>query len=156
MLLILGWGSRKYTTSRIPRDNATTPGRPYSPVRNPTLNLPLGNQIRTSPYQCRKCGSTNLKFATVKPGNVNGNDGRPYYVCINPYCPSLIDSTYNDPFRGWVTWDDNIGIYPQNPLCMCLRNAREDVAGPKPYSPGHRFWTCSRGACEFYRRVPGT
>ena len=128
VLLILGFVSKKY--SRVP------------------------NQPRSSPYQCRHCGSTNLKFGTVERGNPLGNDGRPYYVCVNRYCPNVNNSTHH--YRGWVTWDDNVGIQPQNPLCRCLRNAREDVAGVRSHSPGHHFWTCSRGACDFYRRVPGT
>ena len=112
------------------------------------------HRFPTSPYQCRHCGSIHLKYDFVKPGNPNGNIGRPYYICVNPYCPNVINSAHH--IRGWVTWDDNIGIDPRNPLCKCLRSAREDIAGERSPSPGHHFWTCSTGACDYYRRVPGT
>ena len=103
-------------------------------------NRPAGH-----PYRCRHCGSTNLKRDIVKPGNPNGNDGRPYYVCTNPICPEVRRQDVPQHFRGWVTWDDNVGIAPGNPCCYCLgpRNSRLDNSGRK------HFWTCATGACGY-------
>lgn len=131
-LLVLGllltlW--RKCTNSRIP----------YGQPNHPT----------PSRYRCRHCGSTNLSYRIVKPGNRNGNVGRPYYVCVNPYCPNVTRPNAGQQDTGWVTWDDNIGVDPSNPLCRCGRSARQDIAYAGPGAPGRRFWTCSTGACDY-------
>ena len=112
-----------------------------------TIHRP--NQPPPSPYRCRHCGSTNLLYRIVQPGNRNGNVGRPYYVCVNPYCPEVTRLNAGHPDRGWVTWDDNINVRPTNPLCKCLRNSREDTAGEASRVPGRHFWTCSTGACGY-------
>ena len=102
-----------------------------------------------SPYQCRHCGSRYLKYDTVKPGNPNGNFGRPYYVCVNPSCPNVMRPDRRQHFRGWVTWDDSRGVDISNPLCECQRSARLDTAGVGSDVPGRRYWTCSTGACGY-------
>lgn len=157
VLLILGYVWRKCTGSRVPyRPTYRPTTSPYQPTASPYQppNLPyqpptLPYRPPTSPYQCRYCDSTDLQYGVVKPGNRLGNVGRPYYICVNPQCYSVTNSDHH--MRGWVTWDDNIGIDPRNPLCECGRSSREDRA-----NAGHRFWTCSTGRCDFSRRVPGT
>ncbi|MCJ1453343.1 hypothetical protein MMC28_003690 [Mycoblastus sanguinarius] len=116
-----------------------------------TSRIPYGqpNHPPLSPYRCRHCGSTYLTYKTVQPGNRNGNVGRPYYVCENPHCPNVTRLNAGQQDRGWVTWDDNIGVAPGNPLCKCLRSARQDTAGEGSGVPGRRFWTCSTGACHY-------
>lgn len=108
-----------------------------------TLSTPPGR------YRCRHCGSTNLSYRTVGPRNQNGNVGRPYCVCVNPRCPSVTRQNAGHHDTGWVTWDDNFGVTPTNPLCKCLRNSRQDTAGERSGVPGRRFWTCSTGACDY-------
>lgn len=90
-----------------------------------------------------------LTYRVVQSSNLNGNIGRPYFVCTNPVCPNVVSPTPGQHERGWVTWDDGVGVAPGNPLCRCLRVARQDTAGVVSRVPGKRFWTCSRGACGF-------
>ena len=153
MLLILGYVWRKCTGSRAPYRPTTSPYRPtalpYQPTASPYQPPTLPYRLPTSPYQCRYCDSTDLEYRVVKPGNRLGNDGRPYYVCVNPDCPKVRNLDGHD--RGWVTWDDNIGVDPRNPQCKCGRSSREDVA-----NAGYHFWTCSTGRCDFGGRIPGT
>ena len=108
-----------------------------------------------SPYQCRHCRSTNLAFHTVGQGNPNGNAGRPYYVCVNTSCPGRTSPNADRHERGWVTWDDNIGVVPGNPLCRCQRISRLDVAGVYSNHRGRKFYTCSTGACDYFLWAPG-
>ena len=103
-----------------------------------------------SPYQCRHCRSTNLAFHTVGHGNPNGNAGRRYYVCVNAFCPGLTSPNAARHERGWVTWDDIIGVTPDNPLCRCQRVSRLDVAGVYSNHRGRKFYTCSTGACDYF------
>lgn len=119
--------------------------RPSTPIRD--ISLPSHPPV--SRFRCRNCGSTYLKYDTVKAGNPHGNDGRPYYVCVNPRCPSLTEPDARQHIRGWVTWDDDLGMASTNPLCHCQRNARLDTAGAGLNIPGRRFWTCSTGACGY-------
>ena len=104
-----------------------------------------------SPYHCRHCGNTNLKYDTVRAGNPNGNFGRPYYFCDNPICPEVLRPDASQHFRGWVTWADDVGMAPSNPFCYCIpaRNARRDTAGLGSRAPGRHFWTCATGACGY-------
>ena len=116
-----------------------TPRPPYGQPNHPT-------SLR---YHCRHCGSTNLSYRIVQPGNRNGNVGRPYCVCANPYCSNVMRPNADHHERGWVTWDDNVGVAPRNPLCRCPQSARQDTAGEGSRAPGRRFWTCSTGACGY-------
>jgi len=116
-----------------------------------TSIIPYGqpNHPLPSPYRCRYCGSTNLLYQIVQPGNRNGNIGRPYYVCVNPHCSNVTTQGAGQHARGWVTWDDTVGVAPGNPLCNCQRSARQDAAGAGSAVPGRGFWTCSTGACYY-------
>ena len=143
----------QYQLTTSPYQPTTLPYQPtilpYQPTTSPYQPPATPYRRPTSPYQCRYCDSTDLDRDVVRPGNPIGNVGRPYYVCANPDCPKVTNPGQH--IRGWVTWDDNIGVDPRNPPCDCGRSTREDTA-----RAGHRFWTCSRGRCDFYRRVPGT
>src|SRR5277367_283758 len=54
--------------------------------------------------------------------------------------------------RGFITWDDSIGIHPQNPRCYCGLPSRQDWKGEKacvkPFGEG--FWVCASGACDYF------
>ena len=105
-------------------------------------------------YQCRHCGSTNLKYDTVRAGNPNGNGGRPYCVCTNLSCPR---PDIPQHLRGWVTWCDRVGVEPTNPLCRCTpaRSARRGYCWREIASaPGRHFWTCATGACDYTVLAP--
>ena len=132
MLIVLGTLWRR----------CTSPQTSSIPYRQPYPNPP-------GRYRCRHCGSENLSYRTVGPENQNGNVGRRYYVCVNPGCPEVTRLNAGHHDTGWVTWDDNIGVTPRNPLCKCLRNSRQDTAGEGSAVPGRRFWTCSTGACDY-------
>ena len=116
-----------------------------------TSSIPPGQPIVPPPgrYRCRHCGNTNLSYRTVHRQNRNGNAGRPYYVCLYSQCPNLKTLNAHHHDTGWVTWDDNIGVAPGNPLCKCSHYARADTAGERSRVPGKRFWTCSTGACDY-------
>ncbi|KAM0803834.1 hypothetical protein BDR22DRAFT_699444 [Usnea florida] len=118
-----------------------TPRAPYIPPYPP---IP-------SPYHCRHCWSTNLKFDIVGQNNLNGNAGRPYYVCQNDLCPGHMSPDVCRHERGWVTWGDNKGVDPGNPPCKCQPFSRLDVAGVHSRHRGQRFYTCRTGACDYFR-----
>ena len=120
-------------------------------VNPQTSNIPLGqdNLPPPGPYRCRHCGTNRLFYDTVKPGNPNGNARRPYYVCVNDSCPNVRTHNREHHVRGWVTWDDNIGVAETNPLCRCSHYARKDRAGVRSQNAGKHFWTCSTGACGY-------
>ena len=130
LVILILWGLWRICTSRPPY-----------PQPNPPI---------PSPYQCRNCRSTNLAFHTVGHGNPNGNAGRPYYVCVNASCPGRTSPNIDKHERGWVTWDDNIGVAPDNPLCRCQRISRLDIAGVYSNHRGRKFYTCSTGACDYF------
>lgn len=129
--------------------NHPTPSRFPDELPNYPTPSQLPSYPTFSPYRCRHCNNTNLTYDTVKPGNPLGNDGRPYYVCLNRNCSNYTVNKTNagQGVGGWVTWDDNIGVEPGNPLCRCRppRRARKDTA-----ATGRHFWTCSTGACDYW------
>ena len=119
----------------------------------PTVSTRQSNYPLTTPYQCRHCLSTELKQDTVHASNPNGNFHRPYYACVNPNCPNVMYPRTHHRIVGWVTWADNVGMDPGNPLCNpdCPRRniSRTDYAGVNSVVRGKRFWTCSSGACNY-------
>ncbi|KAK3387347.1 hypothetical protein B0H63DRAFT_558888 [Podospora didyma] len=88
------------------------------------------------PPRCLTCGQPCTPQRT-KPGNLNGNQGRNYYICFNPQHESHIFSTF----------DDNIGIGPPNPLCRCGYYTRRSFNR----GGGGEFFTCPVGVCPFKR-----
>lgn len=115
--------------------------------------IPTGQTNYPILYRCRACGSTDLLYRTVQPGNRNGNAGRPYCVCVRPNCDNVRNSNAEHHDRGWVSWCDDKGVEPGNPLCICGRNARQDRAGERSIYHGRRFWTCSTGYCPYFRWI---
>jgi hypothetical protein len=61
----------------------------------------------------------------------------------------LRDSGY---CRGFIPWDDSIGIHPQNPRCYCGFPSRQDRKGEKAcVKPlGEGFWVCASGGCDYF------
>ena len=77
---------------------------------------------------------------------------RPYYICTiwdNGKFNVFRDSGYP---RGFITWDDSIGIHPQNPRCYCEFPSRQDRKGEKARVKtfGEGFWVCASGACDYF------
>ena len=104
------------------------------------LTLPTSLFPLQDPVNCKECDGPAHK-AIVQPDNVNGNAGRPYYVCKNPKC------------EAWVTWDDDKGMYVDNPQCKCGAPSREDMKGKEAKAKkvlGQGFWTCATGRCDYY------
>ena len=87
---------------------------------------------------------------TLSEGGVNII--RPYYVCIT--CDNAKSNIYRNSGypRGFVTWDDGIGIDAQNPKCYCGSASRQDRKGRKGHWKGFEggFWVCASGACDYY------
>ncbi|KAH8696900.1 hypothetical protein GQ44DRAFT_120411 [Phaeosphaeriaceae sp. PMI808] len=96
-------------------------------VAEPTFPL-------AQPPTCLKCDYPGDRM-WVRPGNLIGNTGRPYYVC----------SHREHMGQTFITFDDNIGIKPSNPRCNCgyisrLSNRRGRHS---------QFYSCPVGSCQF-------
>lgn len=107
--------------------------------------------------RCRTCGWVPKYRDKVSARNPNGNANRPYYICIrcrrdpDPTSPATTTARATRARRGkgWITWDDNIGISRDNRLCSCGVVSRQDRGGVDSYYPGGGFWTCATGACDY-------
>ena len=97
---------------------------------------------------CRHCHCTPQYRSTVGFTNGNGNGGRHYYVCTECKTNPKLTSSRNS--KGWITWDDDKGVEPGNPLCDCGFISRQDRTGVNSSAPGRDFWTCSTGACGYF------
>lgn len=118
--------------------------RPNPVPRIPTFPL---NAVR-----CRRCGWVPKYRDKVKPSNPNGNAGRPYYICFmckKNETPAILKSNRMVHKKGWITWDDSIGISQENHFCFCNEVSRQDRAGVDSYCPGSGFWTCATGSCNY-------
>ncbi|KAK4954551.1 hypothetical protein LTR10_007982 [Elasticomyces elasticus] len=75
----------------------------------------------------------------VSPDNPNGNAGRAAYRCGYP------------PYGcgRWATWNDNVGVFDDNPLCHCGLPSREDSVGAYSGGSGDAFWRCATGSCGY-------
>jgi hypothetical protein len=75
---------------------------------------------------------------------------RPYYICTT--CDNNKHNVFRDSGypRGFITWDDGIGIRPRNPRCYCGFPSRQDRKGGKANSVGEGFWVCALGACDYF------
>lgn len=132
-------------TSPIP-----TPLPKPIPIATPvpkTATFPMPHHPR-----CRRCKWIPKFRDNVKINNPNGNAGRPYFICIK--CKSNDNVPLINGKKGWISWDDYIGIHPSNRPCYCGFVSRQDRAGVDSYYPGGGFWTCATGSCSFlsYRR----
>ena len=97
---------------------------------------------------CRHCHCTPEYRSTVGFTNGNGNGGRHYYVCTECKTNPRLASSRNS--KGWITWDDDKGVEPGNPLCDCGFISRHDRTGVNSSTPGREFWACSTGACGYF------
>ncbi|KAL1969791.1 hypothetical protein VTN77DRAFT_7300 [Rasamsonia byssochlamydoides] len=79
-----------------------------------------------------------------------GEITRPYYMC------TTCDSNKTNVFRncgyprGFVTWDDDIGLHSDNPRCYCGVPSRQDRKCRFTGLFGDGFWICASGACGYY------
>ena len=112
---------------------------------NPLAQIPTFP--RPNAPQCRRCGWIPRRWETVKSDNQNGNIGRRYYICIKCKNDPNVPGTRSE--KGWLSWDDNIGIHQDNRPCFCGYVCRQDRAGPDSFYPGGGFWTCATGTCSF-------
>jgi len=87
------------------------------------------------PPICYRCGSRSVRLIT-SAFNLNGNAGRPYYKCLE--CPRFL------------AFADDRGNDPSNPECNCGIPSKSQRTGRNHETPGALFYTCSRGACNFF------
>jgi hypothetical protein len=52
--------------------------------------------------------------------------------------------------RGFITWDDNVGLDSSNPKCYCGITSRQDRISVRGNLPGWGFWTCAAGQCDYF------
>jgi hypothetical protein len=97
--------------------------------------------VPSTPRNCRRCDRS-LHPRLVQADNPNGDVSRPYYSCV-PYRD--VESG-----RGWMTWDDAIGIRDSNPRCDCGTVSRQDQIGVNGVRRGMGFWVCASGSCNYY------
>ena len=101
-----------------------------------------------NPPRCgrRSCGAV-ATWKEVKSTNQNGNVDRPFYVCMECKRNPEIPGSYIE--KGWISWDDDVGIRQSNRACFCGFACRQDKAGVGSKYPGGGFWTCAIGRCKF-------
>jgi hypothetical protein len=83
------------------------------------------------------------------PQERSGNITQPYYICTT--CDNGKTNVFRDSGcpRRFVTWDDSIGIHPENPRSYCgLPSRKGEKARVK--SVGDGFWVCASGACGYF------
>lgn len=77
---------------------------------------------------------------------------RPHYICTT--CDNGKFNVFRDSGypRGFITWNDSIGIHPQNPRCYCGFPSRQDrkVEKARVKTFGAGFWVCASGACDYF------
>ena len=133
------------TTSSLPQQPhlAGTSFHTYSATTHPLVSFPLRNH----PI-CLDCSWIPRYRDIVSPLNENSNVNRPYFICIrcksNPKAPVGTNGR-----KGWITWDDALGVVATNPPCVCRSASRQDRAGVNSRAPGYGFWTCAAGTCRY-------
>ena len=142
-----------HPSSVTPASNASSTWSsplPSAPKSQRTPKFPL----RTHPT-CRQCGWVPKYRSGAREDNPNNNAERSYFICVK--CrqsePSQISKTSQARRRkGWITWDDAIGVSIKNPPCFCggrVVASRQDKCGEGSNYPGGGFWTCATGQCEY-------
>lgn len=127
---------------------------PQAPNRN-SSNIPRFPLTPTPRCPNRNCNWTPKIRSECPATNPNGNAYRPYYICIKckkaPSPPTPARKTRQGHSKGWITWDDAIGIHPDNPRCDCPGGwvARQDRGGENGFYQGGGFWTCATGRCAY-------
>lgn len=125
----------------LPNIRSTVPTQTTRP--NPIAQIPTFP--RPNAPQCRGCGWVPRKWETVNSDSQSR--GRRYYICIR--CKNNPNLPGNRTEKGWLSWDDYIGIHQDNRPCFCGYVCRQDRAGPDSFYPGGGFWTCATGTCNF-------
>ena len=136
----------------------TVPTQPSPPTANSTQPPP--QQPDTSPLPtfpvprppiCGKCHNTCTR-RIVSASNRNNNANRPYYICR--VCKEDPNIPGRSTGKGWISWDDSVGVCNTNRACYCGVACRQDRAGFESRYAGNGFWTCAYGTCDFlsYRR----
>ena len=133
------------TQSTPPAANSTRPP-PKNPTRNPLPTFPV-----PQPPICGKCHNPCTR-RIVSASNRNNNADRPFYICRVCKNDETIPGSYLT--KGWISWDDNVGVRDTNRACYCGVACRQDRAGVESRYPGSGFWTCAYGKCDFlsYRK----
>jgi hypothetical protein len=85
------------------------------------------------PPTCFLCNGPSSEY-TTRRSNRNGNAGRPYYKC--------------DPCEKFLTFADDRGNDPLNPLCHCQVSSRRQVSCRE--KGGKIHYVCRLGRCDFY------
>jgi hypothetical protein len=137
--------SQSYPQSKTASDQSKTPSVPAFPLKEMPKNCWANEHSlhRTRPFSQRLTWT----FNHPKLGEIT----RPYYVCTTcVYYKTNIFRNCGYP-RDFITWDDNIGLHPDNPRCYCGCPSRQDRKGSKyPLGFGDGFWICASGACWYY------
>ena len=116
--------------------------QPVSPPKIPTFPMP--NWPR-----CPECDTIPEKRRVVSELNLNGNARRPFFTCQR--CKDDLEIPGNEMDKGWISWDDNVGVHENNKPCFCGLVCRQDRIGrSKGPSRGKGFWTCAIGLCDYY------
>ena len=139
------------TTRSMWSAQTSSPAPPTSPPsKKPSfyIDSPIPRFPLPSPPRCRHCNSIATRDI-VNSSNRNNNAGRPYYKCL-----PCKQSPMANPQKGWITWDDDIGVHENNRTCICGLACRQGRAGSDSVWEGKGFWTCAVGRCSFisYRK----
>ncbi|KAI3332427.1 hypothetical protein HD806DRAFT_480513 [Xylariaceae sp. AK1471] len=115
------------------RRTVITDARPApTPARRPSPSPPPYEAGTPIPMCCHRPCS---RFVT-RSSNRNGNAGRPYFACT--HC------------KKFLSFDDERGIDPRNPLCRCRAPSRRQLTGQKGSRPRTFHYVCSTGDCGYF------
>ncbi|KAI4256458.1 MAG: hypothetical protein L6R42_006203 [Xanthoria sp. 1 TBL-2021] len=134
------------TLSTKPPSIPPTPQNPTTTTTTTITTPPIPSFPLPTPPHCRTCNSLGTRD-TVRPTNGNNNVDRPYYICTN--CKSNPALLAKNPQKGWITWDDDIGVHENNTTCFCGWVCRQDRAGSGSVWAGKAFWKCAVGKCGY-------
>ena len=112
---------------------------------------PLPTFPVSRPPICGKCHNSCTR-RIVSASNRNNNANRPFYICR--VCKEDPNIPGRSTEKGWISWDDSVGVCNTNRACYCGVACRQDRAGFESRYAGNGFWTCAYGTCDFlsYRR----
>lgn len=91
----------------------------------------------TGPPQCRDCKVPTTRATTDNANTKLGNAGRPYYKCTV------------QGHRGFYCFDDDRGIFEDNPSCYCGRPSRFGVGRTAPSHSRELVHQCATSACDY-------
>lgn len=154
--------STQYTTESTPPTQTSTqitvptqsPPPPTNSAQVPaqqSFSSPLPIFPVPRPPICGKCHNSCTR-RIVSASNKNNNADRPFYICKVCKEDPNIPGRYTE--KGWISWDDGVGVRDTNKACYCGVACRQDRAGFESRYPGGGFWTCAYGRCRYlsYRK----